>query len=63
MELRKEEPTFTVDAWKNKLIYIRYDFDSNMNCSMSDFNSAVNNVGTIPLKVSMWILFHWRFDF
>jgi hypothetical protein len=53
MELRKEEPTFTVDAWKNKLIYIRYDFDSNINCSMSDFNSAVNNVGTIPLKVSM----------
>jgi hypothetical protein len=52
MELRKEKPTFMVDAWKNMLIYIRYDFDSNINCSMSDSNRAVNNVGTIRLKVS-----------
>ena len=55
-ELGKEEPTtrdkwLTVDAWK-QLIYICYDFDSNIEFSVSDFNKTVNNVGAIHSKVS-----------
>jgi hypothetical protein len=41
----------TVDAWKT-LIYIHYDFDSNINFSASDYNRALNLLGAIPLKVS-----------
>jgi hypothetical protein len=57
LEQREEEPTtrdkwLTVDAWKKKIIYIRYDFDSDINFGISDFNRALNNVGTIRQKVS-----------
>ena len=56
VELGKEEPTtrdkwLTVDAWK-KLIYIRYDLDRSIDFSTSDFNRALNLLGTIRLKVS-----------
>jgi hypothetical protein len=55
VELGKEESTtrdnwLTVDAWK-KLIYICYDFDSTIDFSISDFNRALNLLGTVHLKV------------
>ena len=55
VELGKEEPTtrdkgLTVDAWK-KLIYIRYDFDSTIDFSISKFNKGLNLLGAIRLKV------------
>ncbi len=40
-----------VDAWKT-LIYIHYDFDSNINFSASNSNRALNLLGAICLKVS-----------
>ena len=56
VELGKEEPKtrdkrLTVDAWRSR-IYIYYNFDSNIEFSVSDFNKAVNNVGAIHSKVS-----------
>jgi hypothetical protein len=56
VELGKEEPTtrdkwLTVDAWK-KLIYTRYDFDSTISFSTSDFNRALNSLGAVRQKVS-----------
>ena len=56
VELGNDEPTtrdkwLTVDAWK-KIIYIHYDFDSNINFSASDSNRALNLLGAIRLKVS-----------
>ena len=54
--MEKEEPTtrdkwLTVDAWKS-LIYICYNFGSNIEFIVSNFNKAVNNVGAIHSKVS-----------
>jgi hypothetical protein len=56
VELGNDEPTtrdkwLTVDAWKT-LIYIHYDFDSNINFSASDSNRALNLLCAIRLKVS-----------
>jgi hypothetical protein len=55
VELGKEVSTtrdkwLTVDSWK-KLIYIRYNFDSTISFSISNFNRALNLLGAICLKV------------
>ena len=51
VELGKEEPTtrgkwLMVDAWK-QLIYICYDFDSNIEFSVREFTRAIHNLGAI----------------
>jgi hypothetical protein len=56
VELGKHEPTtrdkwLTVDAWR-KLIFIHYDFDSEIDFTISDFNRALNLLGSIHLKVA-----------